>query len=77
MKFTSILSSFLLLGAAVATPTPEDYDAAMEEHVALLRRQIPSKTCSHITGGVHVIAAGGANTDNVSLTWSSITSDDG
>lgn len=73
MKFFSILSSAILLGAAAATPTPEDYDASMEEHVALLRRQIPSKTCSHMTGGVHVIAAGGANTNNVSLERSTIT----
>jgi hypothetical protein len=55
MYSLQLLSSFLLLGAAVAAPTSED-------PVALSRRQVPVKTCSHITGGVHVIAVGGANT---------------
>lgn len=63
MQIKSFLP-FALIGAAVAVPAPipDDVDA---EALALVRRQYPVRACSHDTGGIHVIAAGGANTNNV------------
>lgn len=69
MRFSSFLPA-VLVGAAVAAPVVDedlmrrDREAAAE--IDLLRRQIPSKTCSHITGGLHLLVLGGANSDNVS-----------
>ena len=69
MKFSSFIPA-LLATAVVAAPTPDEEYATIlkraEEEMALITRQIPTLPCSHQTGGLHVIAAGGANTANVS-----------
>lgn len=59
MLFTQLLAGLTLLGAAAAAPA--DHDKELLEKV---RRQYPVRACSHDTGGLHVLAAGGANSND-------------
>ena len=66
-------ASFIAIAAAVATayavPTGEVEpifgEAVTPESHAIFRRQYPVLPCSHTTGGLHFILAGGANSPDV------------
>lgn len=64
MKISAVVPT-LLAGLVAAVPYLEDPTQLDPEASEILRRQVPVKPCSHLTGGLHVIALGGANTENV------------
>lgn len=58
MQLSSVLTLLSVAGAAVAVPHVH------EHRVPLEARQTPIRACSHMTGGIHIIAMPGAGSTN-------------